>query len=78
MQRNAPPPLSTREVANLHGISVRTVQDAIKQGALRADKLPGLRGSYVLYQRDVDRWLERRAKRAHERAQRAEARRLTA
>lgn len=51
------PALTVAQVADQLGTSPRTVQRWIKEGRLRAIRLPGGR-SYRLYQNDVDAALE--------------------
>lgn len=54
------PPVTVAAVVAQHGIPKRTVIAAIERGHLKADKLPGLTGAYVIAQRDLDRWLAKR------------------
>ena len=56
------PPLSVREAAQLSGEPKRTIQWAIKEGHLKAHKMPGRTGAYVIQQRDFDRWITKREK----------------
>ncbi len=56
------PPLSVTEAAEQSGEPKRTVQWAIKEGHLKAHKMPGRTGAYVIMQRDLDRWIAKRAK----------------
>lgn len=53
--------LSVSGVAALHQISVKTVRRAIRDGHLKAEKLPGATGPYLLRGKDVDAWLAKRA-----------------
>ena len=53
-------PKSAAQVAAETGIPKRTILAAISRGDLKASKLPGLRGAYVLSQRDVEKYLEAR------------------
>ena len=55
-----PPPLSAADAALQKAIPKRTVQAAIARGDLKAIKLGGLTGSYVIEQRDLDRWVAKR------------------
>lgn len=50
------PPLSVREAAAQKSTPKRTIQAAITRGDLKAHKLPGLTGSYLIDQRDLDKW----------------------
>jgi excisionase family DNA binding protein len=54
------PPLSVAEASAQKDIPKRTVQAAITRGDLPAHKLPGLTGSYLINQRDLDKWAARR------------------
>ena len=58
------PPLSVGAVADQTGIPRRTIRYAINNGDLKAHKLPGLTGSYLIEQRDLDRWLAKREAKA--------------
>lgn len=46
------------------GIPRRTIRYAINIGDLKADKLPGLTGPYLINQRDLERWLAKREAKA--------------
>lgn len=59
-------PLSTRQAADVLGLSVRRVQQLIDAGDLPGKKLPGLTGSYVLDRRDVETYRDSREKTASE------------
>lgn len=54
------PPVSVAEIVAEHGIPKRTVIAAIERGDLKAHKLRGLTGAYVIDQRELDRWLASR------------------
>lgn len=54
------PPLSVAEAAAQKSTPKRTVQAAITRGDLKAYKLPGLTGSYLIDQRDLDKWFAKR------------------
>lgn len=54
------PPISVAEASAQKDIPKRTIQAAITRGELRAHKLGGLTGAYVIDQRDLDRWADRR------------------
>jgi excisionase family DNA binding protein len=54
------PPLSVTEAAEQAGEPRRTIQWAIQQGHLKAHKMPGRTGAYLIQQRDLDRWLTKR------------------
>ena len=43
------------------GIPKRTIIAAINRGDLRADKLPGLTGSFLIAPKDLQRWLAKRS-----------------
>lgn len=54
------PPLSATEAADQTGIPKRTILHAITMGWLKAHKLSGLTGAYVIEQRDLDKWTAKR------------------
>ena len=56
------PPLSVTEAAEQTGEPKRTIQWAIKEGHLKAHKMPGRTGAYLIQRRDFDRWLAKREK----------------
>lgn len=56
------PPLSVRQIVAEHGIPKRTVIAAIDRGDLKATKLPGLTGAYLVERRDLNRYLAKRDK----------------
>lgn len=58
------PPLSVSEAAEQTGKPKRTIQHAITQGDLPAHKLAGLTGSYLIDQRELDKWLAKREAKA--------------
>lgn len=55
------PPLSVTQAAEQAGEPKRTIQWAIKEGHLKAHKMPGLTGAYLIQQRDLDKWAAKRA-----------------
>jgi excisionase family DNA binding protein len=55
-----PPPLTVGEISAQTGIPARTVRYAILNKHLKAHKLPGETGAYVVSQRDLDKWLAKR------------------
>jgi excisionase family DNA binding protein len=57
----ATPPLSVTEAAILREVPKRTIQHAIAKGDLKAHKMPGITGAYLIYPRDLDRWIAKRA-----------------
>lgn len=59
-----PPPLSVSEASTRTHIPKRTLQHVIAKGELKAHKLAGLTGSYVIEQRDLETWLARRESKA--------------
>ena len=50
--------LSTAQVADLLGRSIRTVQRMAESGEIRAEKMPGLTGGYVFDAAAVDDYIE--------------------
>lgn len=58
------PPLSSTEASLHSGVPKRTIIAAINRGDLRANKLPGLTGSFLIEQRDLDKWLAKREAKA--------------
>ena len=52
--------LTVTGAAALHGVSVKQVRYAIDTGALKAEKLPGPTGPYLLRPKDVEKWLASR------------------
>lgn len=52
--------LSVSEVAARHNLAKRTVQYAIARGHLKAQKLPGTTGAYIIDAADLTRWLSSR------------------
>lgn len=58
------PPLSTTEAAAESGIPKRTVIAAINRGELRANKLPGRTGAFLIERRDFGKWLAKRERKA--------------
>ena len=54
--------MSVAQAAEQHDIPKRTLQAAIARGALKAHKMPGVTGAYLIYQRDLDRWIGKRDK----------------
>lgn len=53
-------PLSVTEASVARGIPKRTLQYAISTGSLKAQKLPGATGAYLIDARELDRWLAKR------------------
>jgi excisionase family DNA binding protein len=51
------PPLSVSQAALMSNIPKRTLQHAIAKGQLRAHKLPGVTGAFLISPVDFDRWL---------------------
>ena len=60
MHNNASP-LSAAQAATETGIPKRTILAAITRGELKAQKLPGPRGAYIINRRSLDAFLSRRA-----------------
>ena len=54
--------LTIAGAAAAHGVSVKTIRHAIKLGALKAEKLPGVTGPYLLRPKDIEKWLAQRPK----------------
>ncbi|ARG91442.1 hypothetical protein B1T50_04845 [Mycobacterium kansasii] len=54
------PPLSTAAAESLTGIPKRTIIAAINRGDLKAHKMNGLTGAFLIEQRDLDRWVAKR------------------
>lgn len=59
MPNNADP-LSAAQVATETGIPKRTILAAITRGDLKAQKLPGPRGAYIINRRSLDAYLARK------------------
>ena len=59
MHNNADP-LSAAQVAAETGIPKRTILAAITRGDLKAQKLPGPRGAYIINRRNLDAYLAKR------------------
>lgn len=57
-------PLSVTGAAAQKDIPKRTILYAISQGDLRAQKLPGRTGAYLIDQRDLDKWVAKREAKA--------------
>lgn len=53
-------PLSVGLASEESGISPRTIRYSITAGHLKAQKLPGKTGSYLIDRRDFDRWMTKR------------------
>jgi excisionase family DNA binding protein len=53
-------PLNVAEAAQRTGIPKRTLQNAIATGRLKAYKLPGATGAYLIEDADLDRWVTQR------------------
>ncbi|CAA0129265.1 Uncharacterised protein [Mycolicibacterium vanbaalenii] len=58
------PPTSVAAIVTEHGIAKRTVIAAIERGDLKAEKLPGRTGAYVIQHRDVEKWIAKREAKA--------------
>lgn len=59
------PPLSVTEASTQNEIPKRTIQAAITRGELRAHKMPGATGAYLIQPADLDRWLAKREAKAN-------------
>ena len=60
MPNNADP-LSAAQVAAETGIPKRTILAAITRGDLKAQKLPGPRGAYIINRRSLAAYLDKKA-----------------
>ena len=57
------PPMSVAQAATERNVPKRTLQYAITKGDLKAHKLPGATGAYLIDPPELDRWIaERKAK----------------
>lgn len=59
------PPMSIKQAAEQTGVPTRTINYAISTGDLKAHKLPGATGAYLIDQRDLDRWIAKREAKAN-------------
>lgn len=57
-------PMSSTEAAEELGVSARRVLYLIQSGRLRAKKMPGLTGAYLLDPADVERYRKQRDEQA--------------
>lgn len=57
-------PVTTSQASEQTGIPKRTIIAAINRGELRATKLPGLTGSFLIQPRDLEKWAAKRAAKA--------------
>lgn len=64
-------PLSAAEASAQTGIPKRTILWAIRNGRLKAHKLGGVTGAYLIEQRDLDKYAAKREALAAERDERA-------
>ena len=58
------PPVSTMAAEEQTGIPKRTIIAAINRGELRAHKMPGITGAFLIEQRDLDKWVSKREARS--------------
>jgi excisionase family DNA binding protein len=58
------PPLSVAQASDEKRIPKRTIQAAIARGELKAHKMPGATGAYLISPRDLDRWVAKREAKA--------------
>jgi excisionase family DNA binding protein len=56
-----PPPISVAQASSQTGIPKRTILWAISQGKLKAHKLGGSTGAFIIQQRDLDKFVAKRA-----------------
>ena len=54
------PPLSVAEASDRSRIPKRTIQAAIVRDELKAHKMPGATGAYLINEKDFDRWIAKR------------------
>lgn len=59
MPNNADP-ISAAQAATETGIPKRTILAAITRGDLKAKKLPGLRGAYIINRRNLDAYISKK------------------
>ena len=59
MPNNAPP-LSAAQAATETGIPKRTILAAITRGEIKAQKLPGPRGAYIINRRSLGAYLAKK------------------
>lgn len=64
MPKPKPAPISAAGAAEQTGYSKRTIQSAIAKGELKAHKLGDATSAYVIEQRDLDKWIAKRAAKA--------------
>lgn len=53
-------PLTVAKAAETTGIPKRTIRDAIERRQLKADKLDGRTGAYIIDEADFQRWTQQR------------------
>jgi excisionase family DNA binding protein len=51
------PPITVAEASKTHNIPKRTIQAAIHRGDLKAHKLGGTTGAYLIEPHELTRWL---------------------
>ncbi len=68
MPNPTPSSATVAEVVAEEGIPKRTVIAAITRGELKAHKLPGRTGAYLIRRSDLSRWLAKRAERMEQSA----------
>jgi len=52
--------MSVAQASDEKQIPKRTIQAAIVRGELKAHKMPGTTGAYLIQPRDLDRWIAKR------------------
>ena len=52
--------MSVAEVSEQKNIPGRTIRHAIVTGSLKAQKMPGRTGAWLIQPRDLDKWLDKR------------------
>ena len=57
-------PLSVAEASEQSGEPRRTVRYAITAGQLKAQKMPGATGAWLIQSSDLDRWIAKRQAKA--------------
>ncbi|NLA37077.1 MAG: helix-turn-helix domain-containing protein [Actinobacteria bacterium] len=57
-------PLSVAEASQQWNVPKRTIQHAIATGGLKAHKMPGRTGAYLIAERDLNKWIAKRVTKA--------------
>lgn len=64
--------LTVSSIEQTHGVPRRTTLAAIERGTLRAERLPGARGMYIIEPAAFKAWQQKRARRTERSAARRE------